>query len=166
MPLPAQPSVWVEKIRLYRPLVVITGISLLGAAALAIGAHIHFMNASMGLFLAFLSALKLFDLQGFAKGFAGYDLLAARVPLYAKAYPFIELSFAVLFLSGLFSFVTNVATIIVMLVGSLGVIQTLRTGQKVSCACVGTGFNLPVGRVTLAENMAMAAMSAMNIAIV
>ncbi len=152
-----------ENIILYQPLIVIGLISMLGASALALTGKVPFMNGFMGLFLCFLAALKFFNLSGFTSSFAGYDLLAVRFRLYGLSYPFIELGLALLYLSGTLPLLTNILMIVVMLIGSTGVIKTIRSGTVVQCGCVGAGFNLPVGRVTLFENMMMAAMAAINL---
>jgi len=148
-----------SKLQQYRPLVVILGVSLLAAAALAYGAHLPFMRLSMGLFLCGLATLQLFSLEGFAKTFAGYDVVARRLPLYGTAYPFIELALAASYLAGTLPLVTNVVMLAIMAIGNIGIIQVLRRGAKVQCACVGTSFSLPVGRVTLAENTIMGLMA-------
>lgn len=152
-----------EKIALYRPLIVIAMISVFTALALSVTGRVPMMNGLMGMFLCFLSALKFFNLSGFAAGFAQYDVVASRYRPYGTAYPFIELVLGLLYLSGLWPLLSNIAMIGIMSVGTMGVIKTIRSGQSVQCACVGTGFNIPVGRVTLTENVVMAAMAAASI---
>ena len=153
----------VEKIRLYRPLIVLTALSLCGALALSLAGRVPFMEAMMGLFLCFIAALKFFDLKGFTTTFARYDVLAARLPLYGRTYPFIELSLGLLFLSGFFPVLTSLVLIAVMIIGNIGVFGVIRRGTVVQCGCVGTGFNLPVGRVTFAENTIMLLMGVMTL---
>lgn len=153
-----------SKITLYKPLIVILGISLVAAAALSLNG-IPAMNGLMGTFLLFLSSLKLFNITAFAETFAKYDFIAKRSRGYALAYPFIELGLGCLYLSGGLPVLTNTIALFVMCVGNIGVAQVIRSKSKVTCACVGSGFNLPVGLVTLAENMVMAIMSAVNLSI-
>jgi hypothetical protein len=50
-----------------------------------------------------------------------------------------------------------------MTLGSIGVVNVIRSGKTVRCACVGGSFAQPVGRVTLAENCAMAVMAGMGL---
>jgi hypothetical protein len=155
-PKTAVAGVFMEKLATYRPLLVMLLISILGALALP---GVPFMHGVMGFFLAFLSALKLFNLKGFADGFARYDIVAGRVRAYAFAYPFIELGLALLYFSGAAPAVTGLATVAVMLAGVPGILGVIRRGEKVQCACVGSGlFSLPVGCVTLAENIVMGLM--------
>jgi hypothetical protein len=151
-----------DKIIMYRPLIVIVGISV--CVAIALSTHgVPLMNGMMGAFLLFLSSLKLFNLSGFADGFARYDVVAARSQAYAIAYPFIELGLGLFYLSGLLPVFTNIAALIVMGIGTIGVAGVIRAQSEVKCACVGAGFNLPVGYVTLAENLAMFAMAAVGL---
>jgi hypothetical protein len=154
---------WKEKVRLYRPLLMVVLVSFVGAAGLSAGGKLHLMDGLMGFFFCLLALLKLFDLKGFAEGFAKYDVLAGRSRLYALAYPFFELILGSLFLSGLWPVTVNMVTVALMAVSSIGVLRVLRSGDSVQCACVGTGFTLPVGRVTLCENLTMGAMAAVNL---
>jgi len=159
-PKAEEPEAAQSKLQQYRPLIVIFGVSLLAAAALSFGAQLPFMRGAMGLFLCLLASLQLFSLDGFAKTFAGYDVVAAKVKAYALAYPFIELALGFAYLAGIAPMATNAVMLALMLVGNIGVINVLRRGQKIQCACVGTTFSLPVGRVTLAENTVMGLMAA------
>lgn len=149
-----------DKIILYRPLIVIVAVSACAAAAISLQG-IPFMHGLMGMFLLLLAMLKLFDLPAFAVSFARYDVVAARSRAYALLYPFIELGLGALYLSGLFPAFTYIATMAVMAVGSIGVVRVIQQQAEIKCACVGTGFNLPVGYVTIAENTAMFAMAAL-----
>ena len=77
----------------YYPLLLIAGyigvVSLAGGGA-AFG-MVWMNNFMAGFFLVF-SFFKLLDIRGFASSYAGYDLLAQRVPGYGLVYPFIELA--------------------------------------------------------------------------
>jgi hypothetical protein len=152
-----------EKLAQYRPLVVITAAALFAATALAAGGAVPFMRGAMGMFFLLLAAPKLFDWRGFAAGFAGYDVLARRSRTYALAYPFIEFALAGLYLSGFLPVFTALATLMLMILGNAGVVRVIRSGAKLKCVCAGSGFNLPVGRVTFAENTVMALMALMSL---
>lgn len=151
------------KLCLYKPLLVILAISLFTSAALNLAGHMSYLDGAMGMFLIQIALLKLLDVRGFADSFQRYDLVAGKLRVYALAYPFLELLFGVLFLSGLVPLITNIAFLVFMVIGTLGVVNVLRTGQSVQCACAGSGFALPVGRVTLLENVVMGAMAVMNL---
>jgi hypothetical protein len=68
---------------------------------------------------------------------------------------------AALYLSGLHPLFANAAMVFVMTIGTLSVLRVIRSGVSLRCACVGSAFDLPVGRVTLAENLVMGSMAAL-----
>jgi len=152
-----------SKLAQYAPLLTIIGLAMLGSIALAIndGEVASFnraMHVFMGLFLLQFSALKLFNIIGFAKGFARYDLLAMRWKLWGMVYPFIELTLALGYLSGGATWV-YVATFIVMGFGAVGVILALMKGLNTNCACLGTMLKVPLSTIAVTENISMAVMS-------
>ena len=117
------------------------------------------MTDFMGFFLVVFAMVKLFNLSSFATGFAKYDLLAARSRSYALFYPFLELALGFAYLARWQPIATSLATIIILLFGTLGVLNTMRQGQQINCACMGQLLNVPVSTVTLTENLSMAAMA-------
>lgn len=149
--------------RKYLPLLVVLGLALAGAAALQQrGAGFElmpFMTQFMGLFLLSFAMFKLFDLAGFATGFRKYDLLAGVVPAYALVYPFLELALALLYLSGRVPRLAFIGTILLMGFGLLGIVRSMRRGQELQCACMGTFLNVPLSTVSLAENAGMTVMA-------
>ena len=116
----------------------------------------HFMA---GFFLVF-SFFKLLDIRGFADTYRGYDLFARRSKAYAFAYPFIELGLGVAYLVNFRPVLTNAVTLAVMSVGAVGVLRVLLDKRSIRCACLGTALNLPMTKVTLIEDLLMAAMAA------
>jgi len=116
----------------------------------------HFMA---GFFLVF-SFFKLLDLRGFADAYQTYDVLARVSPAWALAYPFVELALGVAYLLNFNPLLTNLATLVLMLVGAVGVLQALLKKQAIRCACLGTALNLPMTTITLVEDGGMAAMAA------
>lgn len=122
----------------------------------------HFMA---GFFLVF-SFFKLIKLNGFADGYATYDVIAKRVKGYGYIYPFIELALGIAFLINYNPFVTNMAALIVMSISSIGVIQSLIKKTPFQCACLGTVIQLPLSKVTLFEDLLMVAMSAVALVII
>ena len=121
--------------------------------------HRFMPNFMAGFFLVF-SFFKMLDLTGFASSYAMYDLLARRVPIYGLIYPFIELGLGAAYLLGYRPILINMLTLIVMTFSSIGVILAVMNKQKIRCACLGTGFNLPMTTVTIIEDLLMAAMAA------
>ncbi|MDB2414153.1 hypothetical protein N9W34_00100 [Rickettsiales bacterium] len=146
----------------YKPLLVIIATIAFSAAALAlVDSRMHrFMETFMGLFLVNFAMFKLIDLHGFADGFSMYDLIAKRSHKYALAYPFIELGLGLFYLTAFVPVVTNTLTLIIMLIGGLGVMKSIITGDKhLKCACLGTTLNVPLSTVSIIENLGMAAMA-------
>lgn len=151
----------------YIPLLVIVALTLLAACAKQIAAFhgaawdwMSWMHDFMGFFLVVFSMFKFFNLEGFADGFQMYDLLAKPFRTYAYVYPFIELALGLAFLAHWQPKVTYIATIIVTVFGSLGVINALRRHLDINCACMGTVLKVPLSTVAMVEDLGMAAMAA------
>jgi copper chaperone CopZ len=147
----------------YKPLLTvfayITGISLLAAWQDETLNGMAFMQFFMaGFFLAF-SFFKMLDIAGFADSYSGYDLLAKRWKGYGYIYPFIELALGIAYLIDFQPYETNIITIAVMGFSTIGVMQSVLNKQKIRCACLGTGFNLPMTTVTIIEDLLMVAMA-------
>ena len=150
-----------SKLAQYAPLITIIGLAVLGSAALTQYEGFttsRFMHLLMGLFLLKFSALKLFNISGFAKGFAKYDLLAMRSRTYGMIYPFLELVLALGYLVGGAKWV-YISTFVLMSFGAVGVFRALAKGLKTNCACLGTTLNVPLSTVAVTENVIMAVMS-------
>jgi copper chaperone CopZ len=122
--------------------------------------HMHaWMHDFMGVFFLVFAFFKLLDVRSFANAFAAYDPIAKRWPTYGLVYPFIELALGLAFLLYWQMVAASLLTIIVLGITTMGVVQVLRNKQAIQCACVGTGFNLPMSTVTVIENTLMIAMS-------
>jgi hypothetical protein len=137
---------------------LVLGTGLLEAAAGAFDWHRSMARFMGGFFLAF-AFFKLLDVRAFADAYAGYDVIAGRLRAYGFMYPFIELLLGAAYLSGFQPTATNAVTLVVMSVGTVGVVKTLLARRKIRCACLGAVFNLPMSYVTLAEDALMAAMA-------
>jgi len=118
-------------------------------------ANRHFM----GFFFLIFSLCKLLNLKGFVEAYSVYDLLAQKVKAYAWIYPFIELIMAILYLENKYIVSTHVVTIILMSFSSLGVLVALLQNKKLTCACLGSFFKLPMTYITLVEDLSMVLMA-------
>ena len=148
----------------YKPLLLIVGF-LVGVTwlinAQTLGRHWHeWMSDFMAGFFLVFSFFKLLNLSGFVQAYRGYDLVAAKSAAYAWAYPFIELALGVAYLTRWQPQITHWATLVVMLISAVGVLNALRKRQLIECACLGTVFKLPMSKVTLIEDLSMALMAA------
>ena len=117
--------------------------------------------------MAMLAMLKLRDLEGFTTMFVGYDVLARSYVPYAYAYPWLELTAAVLMIAG--GVLGLVAAPIALFIGGIGAWSVFKAvyleKRDLKCACVGAGGpNVPLGPVSLTENLAMMAMGVWMIA--
>ncbi len=148
----------------YKPLILVFAY-ILGVTLLVefvhgeFGLHRFMSHFMAGFFLVF-SFFKLLDLAGFANSYAMYDVLAKRVPIYGYIYPFIEFALGAAYLLAYRPVLINSITFVVMAFSSIGVIMAVMNKQKIKCACLGTGFNLPMTTVTIIEDVLMAAMAA------
>lgn len=118
----------------------------------------------MGGFFLFFSFFKMLNIQGFADAFSSYDPLAKKWKVYGYLYPFMEVLLGILFLTGIGFLWTNLFTLVLLTIGTIGVIQSLLHKRTIQCACLGTIFNLPMTKVTLIENTLMIGMSAYMLA--
>ncbi|OJU24018.1 MAG: glutaredoxin [Nitrobacter sp. 62-13] len=115
-------------------------------------------------FIAFsmciLAILKLRDLESFSNMFLGYDLLARRVVRYAYLYPFGEALSGILMIAGALKWI---AIPIALLIGTIGAVSVFKAvyidKRELKCACVGGDSNVPLGFISLTENLMMVAMA-------
>jgi len=143
----------------YKPLFIIASYILLISAIAARGDWMTGMRYFMAGFFIVFSFFKMLDIPSFASSYRMYDIIAARIPGYGLVYPFIELGLGMLFLTNFMPKETNIVTLILMLIGSAGVLQSVLNKTKIRCACLGTVFNLPMSYITLIEDLLMAGMS-------
>lgn len=121
---------------------------------------IRVMELFIALSMCVLGILKLQDLQSFATGFVQYDLIAQRYVPYSNLYPFVEAGAGILMIAGLFTWIAAPAALVVSTVGAISVIKAVYIEKRdLSCACVGGGSSVPLGFISLTENLMMMAMS-------
>lgn len=153
-----------SRLATYKPLLLIFAF-ITGIAAIVSYHHetfhgMQFMNVFMAGFFLVFSFFKFLDLKGFANSYAMYDIIAKKIPTYGFIYPFLELGLGIAYLTHFNPTITNWATIIIMGVSSIGVIQSVLNKKKIQCACLGAVFNLPMSTVTIIEDLLMVAMAA------
>ncbi len=109
-----------------------------------------------GLSLCVLAILKLQDLVAFTDRFVTYDLLASRWVPYAYIYPFAE---AFVGLGMLSAALTPWVSLTALFIGSIGTASVLKAvyidRRDLQCACVGGSSKVPLGALSLTENLAM-----------
>lgn len=149
----------------YRPVIVL--LAMAGAIALALSMAtmgtlftVHAAEWFVGLAMCLLAFLKLKDIEGFATGFLGYDLLARAWPPYAYIYAWAEGLAGVLMLSGQLVWLASAIALFIGGIGAVSVIKAVYIERRtLTCACVGGGSNVPLGFVSLLENVTIIAMA-------
>lgn len=118
-----------------------------------------FMSHFMGFVLVFFGLIKLYDVRGFAEGFAKYDPIARRFALYGKMYPYVEVILGVLFILQLLVLSTTLLTLSIYGVSLYGAVKSFLNKEELHCVCLGTYFKLPLSSVTILESIFMVGMS-------
>lgn len=107
-----------------------------------------------------LALLKLQNVNKFATMFLNYDLLAKRWVPYATIYPFAEGLAGVLMVSGALQWLSVPLALFIGTVGAVSVFKAVYIDRReLKCACVGGDSNVPLGFVSLTENLMMIAMA-------
>lgn len=138
-----------------------------GAMALAVS-HFAFGTAftlrAAEWFIAFsmviLAMLKLQDVEKFSSMFLGYDLLARRWVPYSYAYPFLEFGAGALMAAHALDWLSIPVALFIGTIGAVSVFHAVYIEKRdIKCACVGGSSNVPLGFVSLTENLAMIGMA-------
>lgn len=148
----------------YKPLIIIisfiTGVTLLAQYPFTDFSWMLWMRHFMAGFFLVFAFFKLLNIEGFANSYQMYDIVAAKWRPWGYIYPFVELSLGILYLINIAPFTTNLVTVIVLGISSIGVIKSNLDKRKIKCACLGDVFNLPMSTVTIIEDLTMVAMAA------
>ncbi|MFC5868396.1 MauE/DoxX family redox-associated membrane protein [Aquincola agrisoli] len=116
--------------------------------------------------MCLLAMLKLQDIERFSTMFLNYDLLARRVVRYAYVYPWAEFGAGALMLAGV---ATSLAAPLALFVGTVGAVSVFKAvyvdRRELKCACVGGAGSVPLGFVSLTENLLMIGMGAWMLAV-
>ncbi len=109
--------------------------------------------------------LKLQDIATFSTMFLNYDLLARRWVPYATLYPFAEGVAGVLMVAGVFTWFSAPLALFIGGIGAVSVFKAVYIDKRqLKCACVGGSSKVPLGFVSLTENLMMVAMAAWMLA--
>lgn len=153
----------------YTPVIAIFGSTALMALAIVLNLHdgfavMHFLMWFFATSMVALAIQKLQNVEGFVNGFLGYDLLARRHVPYGYAYPFLELFAGVgmIALIGSTSPLIWPVALVGIFIGTIGAVSVVKAvyveKRDLKCACVGGGSNVPLGFISLSENLIMAGM--------
>src|ERR671916_133643 len=114
----------------------------------------------IGFSMVVLALLKLQNIEGFATMFLNYDLLAKRWVPYSYVYPFAEGLAGVLMVAGALTWLSVPIALFIGTVGAVSVLKAVYVDRReLKCACVGGSSNVPLGFVSLTENLMMVGMA-------
>lgn len=149
----------------YIPVIALFSITALAALALSISRFgtpltVHAAEWFIGLSMIVLALLKLQDVEKFSAMFLNYDLLSRRWVPYASFYPFLEGLAGLLMLSDQLSWLSVPIALFIGVEGAVSVFKAVYVDKReLKCACVGGSSNVPLGFVSLTENLMMVAMA-------
>jgi glutaredoxin len=114
----------------------------------------------IGLSMVALAMLKLQNLEKFSTMFLNYDLLAKRWVPYGYIYPFAELLAGLLMTAGALDAVSIPVALFIGTIGAVSVFKAVYIDKReLKCACVGGESNVPLGFLSLTENLMMILMA-------
>jgi len=149
----------------YTPVIAVFAIAALLALAVSFAAFgSPFTGRAAEWFVSFtmtiLAMLKLQDIEKFSTMFVGYDLLARRWVPYSYAYPFLEAGAGVLMAAHALNWLSIPVALTIGTIGAVSVYQAVYVQKRaIRCACVGGSSNVPLGFVSLTENLFMIGMA-------
>ena len=149
----------------YRPVLAVFGVGAALAVALSMFVYqqpftIRTAEWFVSLSMAMLAMLKLQDVEQFSSMFVGYDLLGKRFVPYAYAYPYLEATAAILMAGRILPQISIPIALTIGTIGAVSVFYAVYIQKRdIKCACVGGSANVPLGFVSLTENLAMMGMA-------
>ena len=149
----------------YRPVIALFAMTALMAMAVSQATFgTPFTGRAIEWFIAIsmcaLALLKLQDVESFSSMFLGYDLLAKRWVPYSYIYPFAEGAAGVLMLAGVLTWLSAPLALFIGGIGAVSVFKAVYIDKRdIKCACVGGNSRVPLGFVSLTENLMMVGMA-------
>ena len=150
-----------EESTTYTPVVMLFALAALMAAGLAHATEpalfsMRTLVTFVALSMCLLALQKLRDLEAFSLQFLAYDLLAQRWVPYAMVYPFVEALAGIGMLANIWAPAYAVPALFIGTVGEVSVFKAVYLDKReLKCACVGGNSNVPLGFVSLTENLMM-----------
>lgn len=149
----------------YRPVIVVFAMAALMACAFSWAAFgqlipLRIVESFIAISMCILALLKLQDIESFSNMFLGYDLLAQRYVPYSYIYPFAEALTGLLMLARALPWVSIPVALFIGTIGAASVFKAVYIEKRsLKCACVGGNSNVPLGFVSLTENLMMVGMA-------
>lgn len=149
----------------YQPVIAIFLVAFLMALAVSWATYdtiftVRALEWFIAISMCILGIQKLQDLESFSTMFLNYDLLAQREVRYGYFYPFAETLAGVLMIAGALIWLAAPVALFIGTVGTISVVKAVYIDKReLKCACVGGSSNVPLGFLSLTENLMMVAMS-------
>ncbi|MBO0903718.1 glutaredoxin [Jiella sp. MQZ13P-4] len=148
----------------YRPVVAIFSVALLMALAVSYAAEgtvltVRAVEWFFAIAMTLLGIQKLQDVESFSTMFLNYDLLARRWVRYGKIYPYGETLAGLLMIAGALTWLSAPIALVIGTIGAVSVYYAVYVQKReLKCACVGGASKVPLGFVSLTENLVMIGM--------
>ncbi len=145
----------------YRPIIAIFSTALLVALAISWAAtdalfSIRTVEWFVATAMCLLGLQKLKDLESFSNMFLNYDLLAQRKVGYSYLYPFAETGAGILMIAGALIWLAAPVALFIGTIGAISVFKAVYIDRReLKCACAGGDSKVPLGFVSLTENLIM-----------
>lgn len=145
----------------YKPVIAIFSTAFLMALAIAwlmMGTpwSIRTLEWFVAVSMCLLGLQKLKDLDSFSNMFLNYDLLAQRWVPYSYVYPFVETIAGILMLASMLIWLSAPAALFIGIIGAVSVFKAVYIDKReLKCACAGGDSRVPLGFVSLTENLIM-----------
>ena len=149
----------------YQPVIAVFACTALMALAVSWAAlgtvfTVRTLEWFVAISMCVLAILKLRDLESFSNMFLGYDLLAQRWVRYAYLYPFGEALAGILMIAGALLWLAIPVALLIGVIGAVSVFKAVYVDRReLKCACVGGDSNVPLGFISLTENLMMVGMA-------
>ncbi|PIB24550.1 glutaredoxin [Amylibacter kogurei] len=149
----------------YQPVIALFSIAALLAVVVTwLTLEALFTGRTIELFISISMVLlglqKLQDVERFATMFLNYDLLAQRWVRYGYIYPFVETGAGLLMMAGVLTWLSAPAALFVAGIGAISVFKAVYIDKReLKCACVGGDSKVPLGFISLTENLMMIGMA-------
>jgi glutaredoxin len=149
----------------YRPVIVLFAMTAPAALAASYAVSKQPITAlALQWFIAYsvvvLALLKLQNVEAFSAMFLNYDLLAKRWIPYGYVYPYAEGVAGILMISGALKWISVPVALFIGTIGAISVFKAVYIDKReLKCACVGGSSNVPLGFISLTENLMMIGMA-------
>ena len=148
----------------YTPVIALFAMAAAMALAVSWAAHGSIATIAaaewfIAISMCLLALQKLKDIESFSTMFLNYDLLAQRWVRYGYLYPFGEGLAGILMLAGALMWIAVPVALFIGTVGAVSVFKAVYIDRRaLKCACVGGESKVPLGFVSLTENLMMIGM--------